>query len=134
MRKFAWILRWIVGGIFVAAGVLKIIDPGSFAKEIANYRLLPDVFVNFVAITLPWIELLAGSLLLAGIWKKPSALLLAGLLALFLVGISCAVYRHLDIRCGCFGTHDARKVGVQTLIEDTALFLAATWLAWWYKE
>ena len=124
------ILRLAVGGAFVIAGVLKMWDPASFAKDVANYRMLPDLFVNMVAITLPWVEALAGALLMAGLWKKPSALLIALLMALFLAGIGQAVYRHLDIRCGCFGTIEARKVGWVVLAEDGILFLTAAWLAW----
>ena len=87
-----------------------------------------------MAITLPAIEVLAGGLLMAGIWKKPSALLITGLMAMFLVGIAQAVYRHLDIRCGCFSTIEARHVGMTALLEDFALFWAAAWLAFWYKD
>ena len=129
-----FILRAAVGGVFVVAGAMKMWDPGSFAKDIANYRLLPDTLVNLAAITLPWIEVLAGGMLIVGIWKKPNALLITLLLAVFLVCIGQAVYRHLDIRCGCFSTLEARKVGWTALIEDGVLFLVAAWVAWWYDD
>ena len=134
MKWFNLILRLLVGGVFVVAGAMKVWNPASFATDIANYRLLPDALVNLVAITLPAIEVLAGGLLMAGIWKKPSALLITGLMAMFLVGIAQAVYRHLDIRCGCFSTIEARHVGMTALLEDFALFWAAAWLAFWYKD
>ena len=134
MKVFNFLLRLAVGGVFVAAGALKIWDPGRFAGDVANYRLLPDALVNLVAIILPWIEVLAGGLLMAGIWKRPSALLIAIMMAVFLAGIGQAVYRHLDIRCGCFSTIEARHVGLTALMEDLALFVAAAWLTFWYPE
>ena len=134
MKVFNLLLRLVVGGVFVVAGALKIWDPSHFAVDVANYRLLPDALVNLVAITLPWIEVLVGGMLMAGLWKKPSALLITGMMALFLAGIAQAVYRHLDIRCGCFSTIEARHVGLTALAEDFALFVAAAWLAFWYKE
>ena len=134
MKKINFILRLVVGGVFVVAGAMKIWNPGGFANDVANYRLLPDALINLVAITLPAVEVLAGGLLMAGIWKKPSALLITGLMAVFLAGIAQAVYRHLDIRCGCFSTSEARHVGLTTLAEDFGLFCAAAWLAFWYKE
>ena len=134
MKVFNFILRLVVGSVFVAAGAMKIWNPGSFANAIANYRLLPDALVNLVAITLPAIEVLAGGLLMAGRWKKPSALLITGLMAIFFTGIAQAVYRHLDIRCGCFSTFEARHVGIIALAQDWALFCAAAWLAFWYKD
>lgn len=134
MKIFNFILRLVVGGVFVVAGALKIWNPGSFANDIANYRLLPDALINFVAITLPSIEVLAGGLLMAGIWKKPSALLITGLMAVFLAGILQAIIRHLDIHCGCFSSLEARHVGLVALAQDLALFCAAAWLAFWYKD
>ena len=101
MKKINFILRLVVGGVFVVAGTMKIWNPGGFANDVANYRLLPDALVNLVAITLPAVEVLAGGLLMAGVWKKPNALLIACLMAIFLAGITQAVLRHLDIRCGC---------------------------------
>ena len=134
MRVVHFILRLVVGGVFVAAGALKIWDPSGFANDIANYRLLPDALVNLVAITLPSIEVLAGSLLIAGIWKKPSALLITGLMAVFLVGIAQAIVRHLDVHCGCFSSLEARHVGLVALAQDLTLFCAAAWLTFWYKD
>lgn len=124
----SFILRLALGGVFVIAGALKLWEPASFAKDIANYRVLPEALVNLAAITLPWIEVLAGGMLMAGFWKKASALLIAIMLAMFLAGIGQAVYRHLDIHCGCFGTLEARKVGYTALIEEGVLFLVAVWL------
>ena len=40
---------------------------------------------NLVAVTLPWVELVAGLLLIAGVWKRESALVIALLLVVFLV-------------------------------------------------
>ena len=134
MKVFNLILRLVVGGVFVVAGAMKVWNPGSFANDVANYRLLPDALVNLVAITLPAIEVLAGGLLMAGLWKKPSALLITGLMAIFLAGIIQAVIRHLDIRCGCFGTFEARHVDLIALAQDWILFCAAAWLAFWYKD
>lgn len=134
MKTLNLILRLVVGGVFVVAGAMKLWNPGSFANDVANYRLLPSALVNLVAITLPAVEVLAGGLLMAGVWKKPSALLITGLMAVFLAGIAQAVYRHLDIRCGCFSTIEARHVGLTALAEDCGLFCAAAWLAFWYKE
>ena len=40
---------------------------------------------NLVAVTLPWIELVAGLLLIAGVWKRESALVIALMLVVFIV-------------------------------------------------
>jgi uncharacterized membrane protein YphA (DoxX/SURF4 family) len=133
--KSLWLLllRLLLGGVFVAAGFVKIIDPAGFAVDVANYRLLPHATVNLVAITLPWVELIAGGFLMFGKWPRASAALIALMMAVFIVAIASAVLRGLDVRCGCFGTVEGRKIGVTTFLQDGALFLMALWV-WWRSE
>jgi uncharacterized membrane protein YphA (DoxX/SURF4 family) len=57
---------------------------------------------NLVAVTLPWIELLAGLLLVAGVWRRESALVIALLLVVFLVAAASVLARGIDVEnCGC---------------------------------
>ena len=130
MKWVSLILRFVVGGVFIVAGILKVLQPGTFAADIGNYRLLPHEAINLLAITLPPIEIVAGGLLVLGFWKRASALLIAVLMAVFLVAIGQALARGLDVRCGCFGTVEARKVGLMALGQDAALLAMAAWLAW----
>jgi putative oxidoreductase len=134
VKAFNLILRLIVGGVFITAGVLKILDPVTFAADIGNYRLLPHEVVNLMAITLPWIEVVAGLLLVLGIWNRASALILTLLMIVFLIAIGQALARGLDIRCGCFGTIEARKVGLLALWQDGALLAMAAWLTGHSKD
>jgi uncharacterized membrane protein YphA (DoxX/SURF4 family) len=134
LKVISFILRLGLGGVFVAAGALKIWDPTAFAADIGNYRLLPHEAINLLAITLPWIEVAAGLLLILGIWKRASALTITVLMIIFLAAIGQALARGLDIRCGCFGTVEARKVGVLAMGQDVLLFVVAAWLAWREKD
>ncbi len=94
-----------------------------------NYHVPPRELANFVAITLPWIELLAGGLLVCGIWKQASAVVITALMIVFLAAIGWALAHGYDVRCGCFGTVDARKVGTTALAQDAVLLLMAIWLS-----
>lgn len=126
--------RWLIGGIFVVAGALKVVAPAAFAADIANYRLVPHDWVNLVAITLPWIEVVAGGLLVAGIWRRASAGVITVLMVVFLAAIMAALARGLDVRCGCFGTLEARTVGVTALVQDVALLALAAGIYWRAKR
>src|ERR1700736_4813318 len=54
-RHFAWRMAdLLVGGLFVYAGVIKILDPVGFANDIDNYRILPWAFSVRLAFYLPW--------------------------------------------------------------------------------
>ena len=127
-------LRLVVGGVFVFAGVVKIINPAHFAGDIGNYRVLPYEWINLLAITLPWVEVAAGLLLIGGIWTRASALAIALMLVVFLIAIGQAVARNLNIDCGCFGSVEGRKVGAIALGQDVALLVAAVWLCRREKE
>ena len=146
MKIVNLILRLIIGGVFIVSAIVKIgnvqvshahgiqfsrvPDLTQFAQDVANYHVPPRALNNLVAITLPWIELLAGGLLVLGIWKRASAVVIAALMVVFLAANGSALVHGYDIRCGCFGTVDARKVGVTALAEDFVLLAMAAWLAW----
>jgi uncharacterized membrane protein YphA (DoxX/SURF4 family) len=140
------ILRFVLGGIFLVSAVIKIWDVqvshfhvtqfshvpdlATFAQDVTNYHVPPRELANLVAITLPWIELLAGGLLVCGIWKQASALVITAMMIVFLAAIGWALAHGYNIRCGCFGSVDARRVGFMALAQDTALLAIAMWLAW----
>jgi putative oxidoreductase len=128
-HRINWLLRIIVGGGFVTAGILKIIDPASFADNVANYRLARHELINLVAIILPWIEVVAGLLVLTGIWLRAAALVIAALTVVFLVVIVSALARGLNIQCGCFGTVGGTRAGWFNLVIDLSFLGLALWLA-----
>lgn len=117
--------RLILGFIFVYAAVEKISDPDGFAVSISNYRMLPIPLVNIFAIALPWLELITGILLIYGICTKENSFIIGSLMLVFTVMVLIAVLRGLDIECGCFGTGDARKVGLIKIIENLILLIVS---------
>jgi uncharacterized membrane protein YphA (DoxX/SURF4 family) len=104
-RSIAYDLsRWLVGGVFLYAGVTKAADVISFAGEVANYKILPYALNFLVAATLPYIEMMAGTLLVFNRRVRASALVIGGLNLVFIVALVSALARGLDIDCGCFGS------------------------------
>ena len=116
-------IRLFFGFVFIYASVTKISDPEGFAQAIYNYKLLPLFLVNILAIILPWIELTTGILLLFGVSVKENSAILNGLLIIFIVAIIISLFRGLDINCGCFGTVDGAKVGLQKILENIGLLI-----------
>jgi uncharacterized membrane protein YphA (DoxX/SURF4 family) len=99
-----FLCRLILGGLFIYASIDKIVHPYAFAKIIHNYQLMPDIFVYFMAVTLPWVEAIAGLFLVLGLYKRTSALLLSSLLVVFAIAISINLIRGINFDCGCFST------------------------------
>lgn len=118
------ILRLVVGYIFISYGVGKISNPEKFAGEIANYSLLPEVFLNLFALILPWVEVIVGVLISLGVRVKASSLVSSSLMFMFILAVIWAMAMGLDINCGC-STTNPQKVGLPKLIENLLLFLAS---------
>lgn len=115
-----WLFRLVVGGVFIWAGILKILDPLEFAQNIANYRVVSRDISFFLALVLPWLEVLCGVLVILGIFRSASSLLLSGMLGIFLVLITVTILRGLDVDCGCFGSI-GRHVDYRLLLTDIVL-------------
>ena len=113
-------VRWYLGVLFVGACVHKIAEPASFALDIATYDILPLAAINLMAIGLPWIELIAGVMLIVGWRVRGSSLVIASMMLVFLVALCIALARGLDMSCGCFasqGTEDD-PISRMTVIRD----------------
>jgi uncharacterized membrane protein YphA (DoxX/SURF4 family) len=96
------VLRLLVGGFFVFASLDKIASPPAFARVVYQWQVTGPVLSNVVAVTLPWVELLAGTLLILGVWKRASALVIALLLVVFLGAAGSVLARGIDVQnCGC---------------------------------
>jgi uncharacterized membrane protein YphA (DoxX/SURF4 family) len=96
------VLRLLLGGLFVYASLDKIASPAAFARIIYQWQIGGPVASNVVAVTLPWVELVAGALLIAGAWRKEAALVIALLLVVFLGAAGSVLARGIDVlNCGC---------------------------------
>jgi uncharacterized membrane protein YphA (DoxX/SURF4 family) len=127
------LLAIVVGGVFVYASWDKVLAPADFARIVYHYRLIgPNAWLgpqpaNLLAITLPWVELVTGLLMIAGLWRREAAVSAAGMLVMFLVAISWALMLGIDIEnCGCFSVTGAgRGFGLKLLVTDAVLLIAA---------
>lgn len=121
-------VQFFLGLIFIIAGAQKIINPNGFAESIMNYRIFPLVSINYIAITLPWIELISGILLIFGKYVKENALIYSVLMAAFIILVMSAIFRGLDFECGCFGTNDATSVGWMKILENVGLLTLSVYV------
>lgn len=125
MRVAHGAARLILAGIFIYASVDKIAHPAAFARDVYNYQILPDALINLTAMVLPWLELLLGLCLLAGLWLPGAVLAANGLLIVFLAALVFNLARGLDIDCGCFNTNNAApSISAGWYVLRDMLFLA----------
>jgi putative oxidoreductase len=117
-------VRAYLGIVFLWAAVYKIADPHAFGLSIATYDILPLGLVNLLAIALPWVEVVVGLTLVAGLWTRASALAVTGMLIMFMAALGLALAKDLQLSCGCFASAEAGdEIGAETMLRD-GLWLA----------
>lgn len=135
-------LRWLLGALFLVAAAPKILDPAAFALAVDNYHFLPTPLVNLWALVLPWTELLVGLILVMGLsGARPldqvteAAALLSALMYLsFLIALSWALYRQLDIDCGCFNPSGVETITKMYLLRDSSLLVASALVLCYHRR
>lgn len=96
-------LRWLLGALLLWAAVSKLANPLEFLGSLYAYQLpLPKLFLQTVAVALPWLELLLGFLLLLGRLTESCLISALLLFAIFIAATGQAWLRGLNISCGCF--------------------------------
>lgn len=126
-----WLIRLfhlLFGGVFFYAGILKVRDPGLFLLDVRSFDLLPDPYAAWLAMGLPWLEILAGLAVITGLLRSGGLLILNASLLAFLGAIAISWWRGIDIRCGCFGSSDATSNDVELIVRDLALLALGLFL------
>ena len=109
-------VRLGLGCLFLWSSLAKIQLPYDFLGDVYAYRLVGPVSGMFVAMVLPWVELLVGACLLGGVFVGGALLASLGMGILFTFVLGSALWRHLDISCGCFGSTAGATISYLTLI------------------
>ena len=114
--------RVFVGFVFVFASVDKVAQPDEFAASIANYKLVPDSLAMLTATVLPWVELLCGLGILAGVFFRGSSLVATIMSIVFALAVGSALVRGLDIACGCFSQDPSvGKINWEKMVQNILL-------------
>ncbi len=104
-RSLTWTLLAVaIGAVFIYAGVLKTLDPVKFARDIGNFHILPWPLGVRLAFYLPWLEIICGLALLAGVLRVGALSILSALTIVFIGATISAKLRGINPDCGCFGS------------------------------
>jgi len=123
IKNNSWIelaARWIIGLTFIYASLHKIISPADFAKIVYGYGLFPEVFINLIAIVIPFLELIAGLALIIGVYPRSAAMIINALLLAFVTVLAINLIRGHEFDCGCFsaGQSGYASSSEVTLVRD----------------
>ena len=132
-KGHAWLglaARLYLAWVFLMACGFKIVAPASFAMDVATYDILPLSLINAMALVLPWVELFAGVMLLVGLRVRAASLLVAGMMAVFMVALGLALAKGLDMSCGCFASSGAEEdpISYLTMLRDGGWLVVALYV------
>lgn len=126
MNMFGIGIRWFFVLLLAASAVGKLADMPGFYAVIKSYALLPEALIPVSAWALALSELGVALWLAMGRRVYVAALIVIALHVIYLVWLSIALARGLDIpNCGCFGVYWARPLTWFTLLEDLILLTLA---------
>ena len=122
-----FVFRLILGVVFIYASYDKILNPAGFSDNIHNFHVTPTAAENLAALIIPWLELIVGVFLIFGVFLEGTTSITIGMLIFFIIILSQAVFRGIDVHCGCFkteadaGVTDLRFELIKRIVEDFVL-------------
>ena len=121
---FVLLARLVLSATLLFAALPKIGDPVAFATSIEGFRLVGRQGSLWVALVLPWLELVVGMGLLIPQIRRGCGILIALLLLLF-IGLHISAWmRGLDISCGCFGQGEEPANYLWLILRNVGLLIA----------
>ena len=122
---FLYIVRVGIGCMFIYGSLPKIRQPYDFLSSVYSYELVGPKMGMFVAMTLPWLEVLVGICLIGGIFISGALLASIAMAAMFSYVLGSALYHGLNITCGCFGAGATDIITYTTLMRAVIVLLAS---------
>lgn len=120
--------EWFVAFAMCLLALQKLRDVEAFATQFLGYDLLAQRWVSY-ATAYPWLEGLAGVLMIAGAlhWLSiPVALFIGSIGA---VSVYYAVYvQKRDLKCACVGGNSNVPLGFVSLTENLMMIGMAIWM------
>jgi uncharacterized membrane protein YphA (DoxX/SURF4 family) len=122
-------LSFILGAIFLIAGISKLFALEAFAVTIGTIALVPPRSALIPAIGIVAVETLGALALFVQFRTRMVSVVFCALVAVFVLVLSSAVYQGREIVCNCFGHLGVGLTNTQELFLDIVLFNAFLILA-----
>jgi len=121
-------IRFFLGALLLYSGLGEIRHPFDFLASVQAYQLTGPVSGIVVSAMVPWLEVVVGVCLIAGLFIRGAFAGAILLTCLFCFAITSAWTRGLGISCGCFGggaDAGGDLIGAATVLRSVALLGSA---------
>ena len=133
------VIQFLVGGLFIFSGLVKMNDPVGFSFKLEEYFSESVLNIPFLeplalplAILLVIVEVLLGADLLMGIKRRWTMVLLSGMIGFFTFLTFWSAYFNQVTDCGCFG--DAIPLTPWESFYKDVVLSALIVLLWWGEK
>src|SRR6476660_8633713 len=126
MDVVAIVASFALGLVFVAAGVLKLVEGPAWLKQAADMEVS-----RTVAMVVPYVEIVVGVLLVAQLFRPWPAVVAVGMLLVFTVVIVRRIRDGSRPPCACFGSKSKRPLGTYHVIRNLMFVVLAVVAALW---
>ncbi len=131
-------MRVGLGGLFAYAAWTKINNVQAFAFSIKGFKIVDaDTHGHLIisaAYTMPWVEMIAGVLLVLGLWTRAATLTIGLMLIFFIAALLHVIFSpEVDADCSCFGDMNLvcdAAVGWCQVIRDIVMLIPVVYLLW----
>lgn len=139
IKSVSLLFRFLLGGLLIFAGVLKVVDNSTLFETVAYITWIPVGMKSLVIDFLPWIEIVAGSLLLLHIFDKVVIPINAAIYLSFLIFAIWGLSNGIEMDCGCFGDLDkgsflatflGSEISIQMVVRNGVFVLMAAFVFW----
>lgn len=93
--------RLLLGGVLLWSSIPKLQNPYDFLSSVYDYELVGSQVGLALAVILPWLELILGICLIAGVLELGAFTLSTCLFLVFALARASVVMRGVKIPCGC---------------------------------
>jgi hypothetical protein len=110
----------VVGAVFLFSGALKLAAGRRWTEQAVELGT-----PRFAIPAVPWIEIVLGALLAAGVELPVTGLLAAALVAVFTVLLAVRLAQGRRPPCACFGRLSTRPIGPGSIVRNLILIALA---------
>jgi len=118
-------LAYLLGLVFLMAGVSKVLAFEEFLKAIEVYGLFPKGLIPALATLVIGVEIAIGALFFVRRYQGLAAGVATGLLMVFILLAMYARALGLEAECGCFGFVRDQVTGVRHIMQNGVLLVFA---------
>jgi uncharacterized membrane protein YphA (DoxX/SURF4 family) len=119
------VVRLFLGCFFLPSALGKLRDMPGFVRGVLAYQILPERAARVFGWSLPWVELLLASALLAGFALSIAGGLLTLVLLSFIIAVAINLRRGRVIGCNCHGVAGTKAISWGTVARNVVLMLFA---------